>query len=224
MSRLDKADFNDEGASSVFSAPAAHNDKTNTGRSQGHFKALLAIFAAVALLAGITVAVVKLVPEREEETVSGFESITVLSLNSDDFKTVEAENQNGGFKLYSEATESATSSDGSESTKETVWYADGCEITNTDTYKTAEVASAAASLTAVREITTKTAAQCGLDSPKCRVTVTMADGGVFSILIGDVSPDNTGSYIKLSNSDKIYIAEESEISCFDYAKEDFISN
>lgn len=224
MSKFDKADFNNDGVSSVFSDPAAHNDTPSFKGSQGHFKALLAIFAAVALLAGVTVAVIKLVPEREEETISGFESITVLSLNSNDFKTIEAENQNGGFKLYSEVTESETSSDGSESTKETVWYADGCESASTDTYKTAEVASAAASLTAVREITTKTAAQCGLDSPKCRVTVTMADGGVFSILVGDVSPDNTGSYIKLSNSDKIYIAEDSLISCFDYGSGDFVNN
>lgn len=224
MSKFDKADFNDDGVSSVLSDPAAHNDKANTKRSQGHFKVLLAAFAAVALIAGVTFAVVKLVPEREEETVSGFEYITVLSLDSDDFKTVEVENQNGGYKLYSEITEDESSSDGSDGGKTVSWYADGCEVSSTDTYKTAEAAASAASLEALREITTKTAAQCGLDSPKCRVTVTMADGGVFSILIGDVSPDNTGIYIKLSNDDKIYIAEESELSCFDYAKEDFISN
>ena len=59
-------------------------------------------------------AVVKLIPEKEEEnTESTFETIKVLELDSDDLKTVNVTNKNGSFKLYSEAEKQEDSSSSS---------------------------------------------------------------------------------------------------------------
>ena len=68
------------------------------------------------VLAGGTVAVVKLIPEREDESsVPTIETITVLNLDSDDFKTVTVTNENGVFKLYSEEEEPEETDDSSSS-------------------------------------------------------------------------------------------------------------
>ena len=97
--------------STVFSDPAEHK-KTASGQKKKLLPAVIAAVLAVAVLAGGTVAVIKLIPEREEESSTpSVETIKVLDLDSDDFRTVTVTNENGTFKLYS--VEEAAQSDSS---------------------------------------------------------------------------------------------------------------
>ena len=202
----------DDEFSTVFSDPTEHKNASGKQRKK-LLPVIIAAVLAVAVLAGGTVAVVKLIPEREDESsVPTIETITVLELDSDDFKTVTVTNENGTFKLYAEAeepeeTDDSSSSDTSSTDPDINWYLDGYGKDVIDTYSTGYIAGYAASLEATREITEKTAAECGLDNPKVKADVVKNDGSEFSILVGDDSPDNTGIYVKLSTDDKIYIAD-----------------
>ena len=202
----------DDEFSTVFSDPTEHKNASGKQRKK-LLPVIIAAVLAVAVLAGGTVAVVKLIPEREDESsVPTIETITVLNLDSDDFKTVTVTNENGVFKLYSEEeepeeTDDSSSSDTSSTDPDINWYLDGYGKDVIDTYSTGYIAGYAASLEATREITEKTAADCGLDNPKVKADVVKNDGSEFSILVGDDSPDNTGIYVKLSTDDKIYIAD-----------------
>ncbi len=199
--------------STVFSDPAEHK-KSRGAQKKKLLPVIIASVLAVAVLAGGTVAVIKLIPEREEETSSpGIETITVLELDSDDFKSVTVTNENGTFKFYSEEEQpeedDSSSSDTSSTEPDILWYLDGYEKDVINTYSTESIAGYAASLSATREVTALSAADCGLEDPEVRADVVKGDGSEYSLLIGDDSPDSTGIYVKLSTSDKIYIADSS---------------
>ena len=196
-----------EESSTVFSDPAAHK-KTTVKQKKRLLPIIISAVLAVAILAAGTVAVIMLIPEREEDTSSSYEAIKVINDNSDDYKTITVTNENGIFKLYSaEETVESDSSDSSGTETEINWYLDGYDKELVDSLTTNNIAVDAAVLSASREITTKTAAECGLEAPVIKVDVVKNDGSEFSILVGTESPDGTGTYVKLSTDDKIYLTE-----------------
>lgn len=197
----------EEEGSTVFSDPTEHK-KTAVKQKKRLLPKVIAAVLAVAVLAGGTVAVIKLIPEREESSAPSIESISVLDMKSDDFKSVTVTNENGTFKLYSvEETETSDSSDASSSEPTVNWYLDGYDREVIDSSAAGSIAGYAASIKAVREVTSKSAADCGLENPTVKADVVKNDGSEFSILVGSESPDNTGTYVKLSTEEKIYITE-----------------
>ena len=131
--------------STVFSDPTEHKNASGKQRKK-LLPVIIAAVLAVAVLAGGTVAVVKLIPEREDESsVPTVETITVLDLDSDDFKTVTVTNENGTFKLYAEAeepeeSEDSSSSDTSSTDPDINWYLDGYGKDVIDTYSAGYIA------------------------------------------------------------------------------------
>lgn len=198
----------EEEGSTVFSDPAEHK-KTAVKQKKRLLPKVIAAALAVGVLAGGTVAVIKLIPERKEDTSTpSIETISVLDMKSDDFKSVTVTNENGTFKLYSvEETETSDSSDTSSSEPTVNWYLDGYDREVIDSSAAGSIAGYAASLEAVREVTSKSAAECGLENPTVKADVVKNDGSEFSILVGSESPDNTGTYVKLSTEEKIFITE-----------------
>lgn len=198
-----------DGFSTVFSDPTEHK-KTTVKAKRKLLPKIIAAVLCVSLLVGGTVAVIKLIPEKDEENSSsaGLETIKVLDKKTDDFKTVTVTNKNGSFKLYSVKTPNTSSSSDTSSTTETVnWYLDGYDKEVISSSSVESIAGYAATLEATREITEKSAADCGLEKPVCKADVVTNSGEEYSILVGSLSPDNTGTYVKLSNSDKIYLTE-----------------
>lgn len=111
----------------------------------------------MAVLAGGTVAVIKLIPEREDDTSTpSVETIKVLDKSSDDFKTVTVTNKSGTYKLYSEEEKvesSSSPSDTSSSSTKTVWYLDGYAKDVINSSSVSSIVSSVASVTASREVT-----------------------------------------------------------------------
>ena len=195
--------------STVFSDPAEHK-KTAVRQKKKLLPVIIAAVLAVAVLAGGTVAVIKLIPEREESSTPSIETISVLDMNSDDFKSVTVTTENGTFKLYSAEEKKETdssSSDTSGSDTEINWYLDGYDKEVIDSSSVESIVSSVSKLEAVREVTAKSAAECGLENPAVRADVVKNDGSEFSVLVGIESPDNTGTYVKLSTEEKVYITQ-----------------
>ncbi len=216
-----KEEYHDEldQFSSVFSDPEAHNDKPKSNGKK-RLVAIIAALLAVAILVGGTIAVIKLIPVLEDDESQGsvFEDIKVVDVDSDKLSTVTVKNSKGEFKFYSVTSEDTeeSSDTSSDNEKAVSWLLEGVDMDKTSTSEINSIISSAASVTASREIDTKTAAECGLDKPSIKVDVTSDQVDGYSILVGSASPDGTGTYLKLSTDDKIYIVDDSAFSSFEF--------
>ena len=182
--------------STIFSAPKEHAKKSTDFKKKKYLPAILASILAVVILAGSIFAIIKFIPERTEEETSepSFQEIEVLTANSSDFKLVNIINTNGNFKLFPK-----------ESSDTVTWYIEGFKEGILDSSSIAYVVDDLAAITASREVTQRTAKDCGLDKPSVKAEITDKNGKKFSVLFGSESPDKSGYYLKLSTSDKIYV-------------------
>ena len=216
-----ETNYNDDDFSTIFSAPQEHNDK-NVNSNKKRLIAILASFLAVAVLVGGTISIIKFIPEMEsgETSSSVFEDITVLDLNSDKFDTLTVKNSQGEFKLYTEqlavTADDSEDAESAEPQTSTAWRVEGVETSKLSNTTVTSIVSAAASVTAKREITTKSASECGFDKPRFEITISSAQVGNYTILVGSASPDGTGIYLKLADKDNIYIVEDSSVSVFEF--------
>lgn len=205
-----------EEESTVFSAPVEHKDKASKNAGKKRLVSIIAACLAVAVLIGGTVAVIKLIPELKEEEVaeSVFEDISLIDKDSSTFKTVNVTNTNGTFKFVKQQITS-TDENGKEQTT-SYWGADGIDIKKMSSDAMNTMISSAGSITALREITTRTAEECGFSKPLITVKVEDTKGGSFGFTVGDKSPDGLGYYFMLNGNDKIYVVPTDELSEFQF--------
>lgn len=209
--------------STVFGAPADHNKKKQ--RISSKKKSVIKLTAAVlsvAVLVGGLFAVIKFVPKKTDESDnnSSVNTVSVLSLDITTVSEVKVTNQNGTFRLYSSTVEV----DGQENS---VWCLDGVDSSLTSSTLISNIASNATSITAVRDIekTDRPLSDFGLDSPVSSAQVAFKDGSEgYSVMLGKQSPDNTGTYLKLSNRDNIYIVDDSVAESFLFNSLDLADN
>ena len=197
-----------EELSTVFSDPTAHNKTSENKKGNGkkRITMIVAGVLAVAVLIGSTVAVVKLIPEKTDDDATSsneIPEISVLKLEVKDVKKVTVLNENGTFVINNTVSKD-------EDDKETyTWSLQGYDEDVISEYSVSSIAESVIEISALREITSKSAEACGLINPKVTATVTKSDDTDYSVLVGDKSPDNTGIYLKLSNSDKVYLISDS---------------
>ncbi len=201
--------------STVFSNPVEHTKKADGVKAKKRLPIVLASLLSVAVLVGGTIAVIKLIPEKQEDesSVPSIEAIEVLDMKADELKTITVTNENGSFQIYSE--KESTKSE-SSSTEVTNWYLNGYDKDVVSTSSISQIASTTASISASREVTERTAADCGLETPSIKADVVTEKDETFSVLIGDESPDKSGYYLKLSNSDKIYVVDSTVQSSLNF--------
>lgn len=192
--------INEEEFSTIFSDPTVHNQKNKSGKSPRILK-ILSLVLIVAVIIGGTFAVIKLIPEKEDETTSSDNKITVLDYTTDDIKEITVSNKNGSFNIYSKVVEAK----GEEDVTETFWYLKGYDSDLTDSAVLESVVSDAVSFDAIRTIESKSDNECGLDKPLVVVNIKDNDGKEKIVKIGNKSPDNSGVYLKVSGKDDTYI-------------------
>ncbi len=199
---INGADNADE-FSTVFSDPSAHKNTAEhkTGNGKKRLRNIIASVLAVALLITSTLLAIKLIPEKNDESTQSTK-ITVLEMSDNDVQKITVNNQNGGFVLNN------TTSDEDAESEIYTWMLDGYEEGIISSDMVSNIASSVLNISALREITTRTAEECGLLSPKIKADVVKNDKTEFSVLIGEKSLDNTGVYLKLSTQDKIYLVTD----------------
>lgn len=198
--------------STVFSDPTIHREAPK--KKKRRLLVAIASVLAVAVFAGGTVAVIKLIPEKEESTESPFASdIKVIEASASDLTSVTVKNEYGTLELYSEKdeTESDSSSSSSSSTETYSWYLKGVNKDLISTTTAESFVASAASVSAMREITEKTEAECGFDSSAITVETLSKKSEKITITVGGESPDKSGYYIKTSKDDKIYLVDVSYV-------------
>ncbi len=202
--------------STVFSAPIEHKVKSPKNTSKKRFISIIATALSVAILVGGTIAVIKLIPELKEEELASsvFEDITILDRDSSTFTSVSITNTNGEFKFISKQV--TTTSDEGQETTTTYWGVQDIDFSKMSTDTMNSIMSSVANITALREIDTKTAEECGLVDPFMRISVEDSSKGNFAFSVGAKSPDGLGYYFMLDGSDKIYVVPTNELSDFQF--------
>ncbi len=195
-----------EDSSTIFSTPTEHKKSASDFKKKKFFPKVIAALLAVAILSGGTFAIFKLVKEKQVEEATVFEPIEVLKLNSNDFRKITINNNSGTFKLYSNVT-------GSSST----WFIEGFSEDILSSSSIGEIPENMASVTATREVTKRTAEECGLVDTRVRADVTDKNGNTITYLIGNESPDKSGYYFKLLDSDKIYVVNNTLKEAIDFS-------
>ncbi|MBR4073109.1 MAG: DUF4340 domain-containing protein [Clostridia bacterium] len=216
----------------IFGDPQEKKASTGKGNGKKRLVSIIASVLAVAILVGGTVAIVKLIPEKEPDDVasSAMDDIKVLTTESDEFNKVTVTNSKGKFvfnakkvKAEEDSSQTDTSSE-DEPQYQTVWSVEGVDSSKTDSNSISVVMSGLESITASKEITQKTAEECGLTKPTYKVDVESKEYGNFSVLFGKDSPDGTGTYLKLSTKENIYLVDSSAATAFDFHLLDFAEN
>ena len=203
--------------STIFSAPEEKRAYTpkNTGRKK--VVSLVAALVAVAVLVSGTIAVSKLIPEKTEDStdkVASDNTINVLTLDYTLLEKVTVTNKNGNFVFSSKRT-TEKNEDGEESVN-TTWSVAGFGEDRISSNLIDGVVYTLGSIDATRQVTGKSAEDCGFSEPSRKIDIESEKYGNFSVLLGADSPDNTGVYLKLSNKDDIYIVNSSVASSFDF--------
>ena len=178
----------------IFSAPPEHNDKTLKSPKRRKIITVISAVLAVCLLVFGTLAVIKYIPEMQDENgETDSKSITVIDFDKDKFDSVTVENKNGTFVFFPEG-------------EEKTWYVKELANDKISTSKTADIVSSASKIEALMEITKKTYEECGFENAVAKIKVASKELGDYEIILGGVSPDNSGIYIYSSLDQKIYLA------------------
>ncbi len=192
--------------STVFSDPAAHENVAESKNSNAK-KRIISVIAgvlAVVILISSTILVVKLIPEKtdNEVTSSSAPTIKVIEIPESNIKKVTFFNENGNFEMNNTASKDEDGDD------VYTWSLKGYSTDVISAETLSIMVSDAIKIYAIREITLKNAEQCGLTDTKIKASIVKNDDTEVTVLIGGKSPDNGGIYVKLSDSDKIYLVAD----------------
>ena len=118
--------------------------------------------------------------------------------DTDVVQKIEVKNTHGTYKLIR---------------KDKALVLDGyTDLTLSDT-AVSGVADAATTLKATDSLGKATdLAQFGLSTPVATMTVTYTDGGTLTLYLGNATPSESGYYVRLSDSDEVFICSSSTVS------------
>lgn len=202
--------------STIFSDPTEKRQAKPKNANKKRILSVIAAVLAVAILVGGSVAIVKFIPKKdtEENTPSASNEITVLEIDSKLLDKVSVTNENGKF-VFTADRSTETDTEGEE-TVSVDWLAEGFEKGKLSSNAIGDIISRLDSITATREITAKTAKDCGLESPERQIDIESEKYGNFSVAFGAESPDKAGIYLKLSTKDNIYLVDTALRDAFDF--------
>lgn len=208
----------------VFGDPSEHRAKNPSGRKK-RITAIVSACLAVAVLLGGTIAVIKLIPEKESETTSSSSDaeITLLELDENDINAVTVKNTNGSFRLIAEHTSETSEDSDTSSEQETIsteWSAEGVDPELTSSSSISSAVSAILNISAFQKIEGRTSSDCGLDSPAYSAIIETSDIS-YTVSAGQKSYDGLGYYTTVSGTDGIYLVDTSVFTGLDFTLLDF---
>ena len=204
----------EEENSTIFFTPNHDDEKV---KKSGMFKKVLASFLALALVVGAAFAIKLAIPEKEESEDDNEISLTVGK--SKDFPEVQFINGETTivFKaLEGEEYDNINSRD---------WYIEGIDTSKIDYTKTASAINALGGLKAATQISeTVDDALYGFDDPKYVINFIAPENATvpsYTVKIGDMSPDNAGRYVTVSNKKGVYLVRAKHFDSFEMNVLDF---
>ena len=208
--------------STVFSAPVEHTGEKLKSPKRRRVIAVVSAVLAVCVLVGGTLAIIKFIPKKDDDAsnTSDINTLTVVDFDKAKFDMVTVNNENGEFVFYPEDETESSDSSGDPVIK---WYLKDIAKDKVSASKIDTIISSAAKITANMEITQKTYEECGFNDSGLKIQVKSNELGDFSIVFGDVSPDNFGEYLYSSIDEKIYLVPNDTSNDFIFTPLDLAS-
>ncbi len=200
--------------STIFSAPLEH-EQVNKNPKKKKLIGTIAAVVAAAILAASSFAVVKLVPDKQDDTDTPlFEEMKVLDVDSANLSTVTVTNPNGTFEFIADTT-MVTNENGTVS-QAIAWNLEGQDMEKLSKDKIDDIVNAACSITSHRKVTEKTDEECGINKPRYTVKVTSSVMNDYTVWVGDASPDAMGVYLKVSTDKNIYLVTTGAAEAYNF--------
>ncbi|HHW45724.1 MAG TPA: DUF4340 domain-containing protein [Clostridiales bacterium] len=209
----DGEDLNSEFQNStIFSKPVYKDKRPATNKT---VRNIIVSFAVLVVLVAALFLVVKFIPDAGDDASSDtVGQILLTEVSVDDISRITIKNVYDNFILYPEQ-DSQASDTGRD------WYIEGVDKNLIDTYSTLSTVQRAAKVYAVRTMG-ETDADYGLDNPLTVINVECIDSqNSYTLSIGNVAPDNSGSYAKISTDDKVYLLDTSTVGNFNVDRTHF---
>ncbi len=204
--------------STIFtkSTPAESQKKVATGK-QKRIRLLAILAALVIVIVGGLLAVFYLIPEKEDESQNTSYSVKVKQVDTDDVAKIVVDNSYGELVFTSKVVANEDS-DASEGETTVEWALEGYDPSLIASSSVNAAADSLATIYATREME-DLSLDYGLDTPSVTATVTMRDGSSYKVFVGDQAPDGSGYYLKVSDSEKVYLVATGSINNFDTTPE-----
>lgn len=208
-----------EEESTIFGASPVREEKRKTPKKHKMLKTALSAFLALAILVGGTVAVIKLIPEKEEEdSTQKTEQITVFTHKDTDVEKVTVERTAGKVVYTSTLVKEKTESESATATK---WSIDGIDAALIDESSLSTHIASLITINASREIEIEEGADYGFATPLYTLSLKLRDGKESKLLLGNKTPSASGFYAKTADGDKVYLVSTDTADLLDAKNEEF---
>ena len=208
-----------EEESTIFGASPVKDKERKAPKKNKMLKTALSAFLALAVLVGGTVAVIKLIPEKQkEENNPETEQITIFAYKDVDVESVTV-NRTGSTVVYNSALEETKTE--SESSATAKWSINGLDATLIDESALSSHVASLITMNATREIEVEEGADYGFSAPLYTLSLKLRDGGEKSLLLGNKTPSSSGFYAQLSGNSKVYLVSPDTADLLDTKNEDF---
>ena len=137
----------------------------------------------------------------------------LLTYTPSDIDKMEIKNESGSYTILAKTEKTTDKDTGEEKTEATVYTLVGYEDVDLQSGGPDTIANDCCAVTfkSVADIDGKKSKDFGFDSPRATVKTTFTDGTSATIIVGDVAPNKSGSYIMFGTNKTIYLVDDEEI-------------
>ncbi len=198
----EKVDFDE---STVFSAPIEHSAK-KTKKVKGKLLIrIISAFVTLAVLIGGTIAVIKIIPEKEEETpeTNDLKKISLWSIEEDDASYLKVTNSSCSYEI----NKTEKTDDEGETTN--VWILSGVDSSLVNSTAVSSLVTGILSVEAIKDVTGIDAEACGFGgNDAVHITIGKTDGKTVEFYIGNTTTDSAGYYLQMVDTGSVYLVDE----------------
>ncbi len=205
--------------STIFTKKQEEQPKKQSTGKQKRTRLLALLILVAVLIACSLLAVFYLVPADKEETETS-STPTVNALKDvalEDMQKVVVKNKEGTMVFTSKKVQTVDDVT-SEKTTKTEWTLQGYDKKLMAESSVNAAVDSVANLNAMREME-DLSLDYGLDKPVVTVSITLYDKTEYQVFVGDMSPDSSGYYVRLSDSKKVYLVAAGSVLNFDTTPE-----
>ncbi len=137
----------------------------------------------------------------------------LISYTPSDIKKIDIENESGTYTVLAKTEKTKNEETGEETTDATVYTLVGYEDINMQSGGPDTIANdcCAVSFLSVADITGDNASDFGFDSPRATVKTTFTDDTSCTIIVGDVAPNQSGTYIMFGKNKTVYLVNDEQV-------------
>ncbi len=206
-----------EEESTIFGVSPTRTETKPRKKNGRMIKTLLSSFLVLAVLAGAIFAVVKLIPEKEDEEPAGHSKVPLSTVSNSEVETVTITRPT--FKSTYRTTVTKAEDDTADAT--VTWSIDGIDPELTASTSISYLMDTALRMDAMRQMSKEEGADYGFAAPLYKVEAKGYEAADdVTILIGNKTPGGDAYYATTDGGATLYIVEASDVAQLDTTDED----